>query len=422
MASTETSHRSVVRRIVRPALLDIQRAPKEHPVLVEKEKYQWVKSLPFLIEGEGRIRFDPFTGLLYVSSWKSFKDGKEHLDGVRIISPRRGKERDLGAEIIWKGYPSIESAAKMTVHVLEKQKPVLNNTLTIIAMVQKYLEAFSKTERIDSSLLSIWAQEMEVEFEAMGFLDVEAPRKQAIVKQIKKAFGLDSLGRINPLISRTRLSSSLVKLVKEIGLVPRVEKKYSYIFSLLMAERVAERYLLSQAVLDFEDILQRTSTPTTYEQVNNLIKEIKGVCFELFRPDKIKIFPYRFSAMVSTSLLFGLRNVFKFGEIKVDSDGERKILMGLIGDRQVVDALINQKSLEQIHQDNGSLSEEETVREIRERLTDSIGLLKIDLKKGNENLPLGERLDEVVQTLLIKNDVIAKTRKEMEQWIMDEML
>lgn len=320
---------------------------------------------------EPRVRFDPFTGEIYISSWrhkKSRNDETVHLDQGTIELGQRGKKPKGTIYLRWSRYPDIQTAIRGVGHIIEGYEKdggdKIEGAKAAIGLVMEALPQF-REERITEKELKGMTEKAEEVLTQAGFMDARTPNRQKLTIQILAAFRKDSAGRINPLISRTRLSSAWLKLIKELLFAGMAREKYGQILNVLLVEDEAERFYMESAQRVLNDLLISNNNI----DLDQAIKVTRAVSRELLTPEVVKVAPYRRAALVSTAFLFG-----------VETDRQRRILEKILaGERNLLEIVLKRKSIEQV-KDEYSFDWSVPREELEERLKACVKYLRESTK------------------------------------------
>ena len=337
-------------------------------------KFNEVKQCPYLNENNNRIRFNPFTGKIYISTYRhSSKNESQHqqFEG-EIILMQRGKSPSREVSQRWNQYPDVECAIRSAGHVLDhygKEKgEMVENTRGVINLIKRLLTEFESGEVNKYNIEEI-AQETSLELTLLGFSNAEKPIRQKLALQITNAAGEDKLGRLNPLISRTRLASAWMKAIRELLVAKKVREKFSAVTIDLLWERAIERFCLSQATVSIQDMLENQNV----DDLKPKIHALKAFFSTFLTPEKIKVAPYRKSALLSHYSLFGVKN-----------ESEKDLLILTSGNEQESVNILAFTPIDKILQ--GSLFLKNACWEIQERLMESSASIKNALDEGAKNL------------------------------------
>ncbi len=207
-----------------------------HPVItLEHSGLANIKGMPHLFLGDDRVRFHPFTGELYVSRYRDTERG-----------PKQGFPR----------FSDMEGAMGYTTHLIAGYHPesgdVVQRTALLHQFVSEKLSAFGANAVTDEDL-DTFRMETEQRLGELGFSTAIKPNKVLVDKQVRKGVGPDSLARRNPLISRSRLASALLKLYMEGQFEDRVMQKYAELFFMLLGEYEFERSYAEGVLAELEN-------------------------------------------------------------------------------------------------------------------------------------------------------------------------
>lgn len=246
---------------------------------------------PELFPYEPNIRTSPATGQIYIGSWREKTVGDEKQKHYR-----------------WSEFQNISSAIRVCQTISEKYENSRGEENEKVRDVTKFVSATLPSFRngaIDRDNLSFLQGETADFLSETGYERSKVKIKHEINQQINNALSLDSLGRFNPLISRTRLASSWLKLMKELVVNQKKYAKYQRLGNLLKLEDYFETQGILQASSFFEEIYKSKNEIDLSEDDNNtLVSELKNICNENLGPNAIKVSPYFGVANIVRNILF----------------------------------------------------------------------------------------------------------------------
>ncbi|MDZ4228108.1 MAG: hypothetical protein U1E54_02575, partial [Candidatus Levybacteria bacterium] len=301
----------VEKRILRSTAKLPSRMMKESLRLVPENvvKFNEIMQYPYLNEKNNKIRFNPFTGEIYISTYRhsSKSESQSQPPEGEIILMQRGRTPSQEIFQRWNQYSDVECAMRSAEHVLEhygkEERGMVKNTLGAIDLTKRLLTKFESGEVSKENIEKI-AQEALRELDVLGFSNAEKPIRQKLALQITKATGKDKLERVNPLISRTRLASAWLKAIRELLVAKKVREKFYAVAMDLLSERSSERFYLSQMATLMQDVLVNQNVIELKSKIDGL----KEFSLLYLTPEKIKVAPYRKSALLSRYSLFGVKN------------------------------------------------------------------------------------------------------------------
>ena len=365
---------SVERRILASASKLPAKMGKESLRLVPENevKFSEIKRYPYLNGDNKRIRFSPFTGELYISTYRnSQKKGLQLPEGKTILM-QRGKNPPTETLQRWNQYPDVECAIRGAGHILDhygkEDGKMVKSTRGAIDLTKRLLTKFESGE-VNKENIDAITQEAFGELALLGFSNAEKPIRQKIALQIAEASGKDSLDRLNPLISRTRLASAWLKAIRELLVAKKVREKFSAVATDLLTERAVERFYLSQSTVLIQDVLKSQGV----DDLKSKIPGLKRFFLTFVGPETIKVAPYRKSALLSRYLLFGVRNI-----------SERNLLIEISSNEKEAAELLRVTPIDKIFEE--SLFIKNARLEIQERLTESLASINSALDKGAKDL------------------------------------
>lgn len=372
------SPREVERRFLKLGPRLLQKMTTEPMRLVPENpvKFKEVERYPCLDENDSRVRFNPFTCEVYFSSYRHRIRGepeRPQLEG-EVVLMQRGKKPSEEVLLRWSRYPDIEQAIRGAGHILirygKEEGQMIKNTRDVISLARNLLSRFGEREVNRENIEQIAQATSEV-LARLGFLDAEKPIKQKLAAQIISAAGKDRLQRVNPLISRTRLASAWLKATRELLAAKKVREKFSTILAELSNERDIERFYLSQA----RELMQEIVISIDIADLRAKVNTLKEFLANFFTPDKVKVAPYRRTALLIAYSLFGVRN-----------KEERNLLIRMLGNEEESKEILSLKPIDGILVD--SEDTKRTSLEVQERVAESLAFINFTLEQGRRNLDL----------------------------------
>lgn len=335
----------------------VKRRQAKKPIYgVEHEGRQAiVVRFPNLLHADERIKYNPSTGDVYIGSWtrRKSKNPKQKDEALRR----------------WNKWGDIETAIRGATHIVEKHRDggeISNALHAVHGLTQSLFDGFTSGE-ITLKNVSDYLDKAVTILEINHLIKPTTPNRQLLVDQIISALKKDSLGRFNPLVSRTRLASSAIKLLHELFIAGQTQQKYNLLLtSILQVERETERFFINQILDKSKELLATEYGDSATVQSKALWK----LSVALLNPDFIKVAPYRKPAIMFVGYVFGFPEKYreKWEEMFIKIFGED-----------------NLKVIKFIHENsnNGDIEYDE---KFKERLTHGIQILDEALSLGERNL------------------------------------
>lgn len=273
---------------------------------------------------EEDVRFNPITGAIFTTRWQELKTSEDSETGMRSIKhpenytcisswyklpypddlPEGGKAIGLVVGRVWDG---LELAIRQQYHVLEKYNQVdleaePQRLRKIFYWIDRTSQKFGRNQ-IDKDQLEDLSQEGTELIKKAGLTTAVDSTKQRLAVMLAKATKPDSLGRINPMISRIRLRSALLAATKRIVIDEFSRRKFSSNLEVLVAEREFTRYSLEQAADELSEVQQELWQP------NHNIQELAFRVSEIAKKYLAfpRVAPYLISSRLSAIFLVGCR-------------------------------------------------------------------------------------------------------------------
>ena len=255
-------------------------------------KYEDILELPRLATGvsefprrerfEEDLRFNPITGAIYTTHWTKLETFNDPETGKRSIEdpedytfisdwpwlpdpedlPRTGRVIRLVVAEVWEG---LEPAIRQQYHILEEYQPAsLTAEPQALRRIFYWIDQTSqrfKEGGMTKGQLGQFSQGAAELITQAGLTSATDEVKKKLATMLAKATKPDSLGRINPLVSRIRLRSALLAATRRIVTAELVRRKFSANLEVLVAEREFTRYSLEQAGNELGAILYGLRQP-----------------------------------------------------------------------------------------------------------------------------------------------------------------
>jgi len=255
-------------------------------------RYEDILRLPRLTTGvsefprrerfEEDLRFNPITGAIYTTRWTKLETFNDPETGKRSIKkpedytfifirdslpdpedlPRSGSASGLVAGEVWDG---LEPAIRQQHHILERYQPAsLTAEPQALRRIFYWIDQTSQKFRegpTTKDQLEQMSQEAAELITQAGLTSATDETKRKLATMLAKATKLDSLKRINPMVSRIRLRSAFLATTRRIVTAELVRRKFSANLEVLVAEREFTRYNLKQAYDELSAILHELRQP-----------------------------------------------------------------------------------------------------------------------------------------------------------------
>ncbi len=351
--------------------MDKRMDAEPYRMVEEEPANQDIEYFPRLADDK-RIRVNRLTGKLYISAFR--EPGKRNVTGLITEENtifKRGQNPEAISLRRWNTYPDIETAIRGMEHVFDKYDrqdgEEVDKTKRAVLVMRAVLKEF-RTGAMTEERLSELSEMTARELVNAGFVDAEKLIKQKILDQLMLAAGTDSLDRMNPLISRTRIASAWLKTTHELLFAKRVREKYSYLYTLLSAERDLERFHLEQMIRGIDNLLERGFRN---REIRRSIFSLEGFS-RRYLGLRIPASPYRGASMLAHVMLFGAR-----------FEAQRQIAREYAGEEG--EALLDLPSIVSVYHDDRRMAIERW-EEIADRLDSAKARLSVALQVGEHNL------------------------------------
>lgn len=243
----------------------------------DTEKYRQIEELPEFLDQRRSpyLKYDD-VGNIYVSKWRTMKTELDEENKRRLINPRELDYRVLNpktprsdyvnnlplrvpvAEVIWaKIEDGIETAMRKQKHILESFDPSLKDSeIGVAQRVVEHVDNLATTfiaEKVTNEDLEELAEKTETFLEENDLISSEDRDKKHIRDMLLAVPKTDSLGRVNPLVSRVRARAAYLAATRRLVMGSLVAQKFGGNLEVLSYERELTRWALRTALkqIDF---------------------------------------------------------------------------------------------------------------------------------------------------------------------------
>lgn len=303
-----------------------QGSNKSELVLVVPKADVWIMDLPNLMGENSGLRLDGL-GNIYQQRWKEI--GLDKLQAKaeqwQLLYPRSDRVKaDYLQQIpkhkqvakVWQlvKFETVESAIRAQKHILENVtgedvNSDLGQAEAVIGQISIFSKAILSKPVSDNSLETLG--KITEDFLTENRLDSAlAFRKVSMATRLRQAFMKDSLDRVNPLVTRTRLRSAYLQAVKQQVMASRVAEKYTTNQVQLEYERELNRWAVREAdeMLEMKLLWHAGFVKNTYESMSqkNVLEQItKEIAYQVLTVPRIR--PYLSVARLAGLALVGCK-------------------------------------------------------------------------------------------------------------------
>lgn len=349
-------------------------------VLVISPKHAERMLLPALVEGSG-IRLHE-QGLLYTGYWKPKtireEDNRRFLHNptsieYQLLYPKEAKvgsandylqhipfNRDHVKALTFEKADSIEAA-------IRRQQDILNDFVgpesaetiqaeRVIACTDGLVEKVLQGPPLTLDALQKLAGQTDSFLEEVGLVNPQAPRKVRMMAMLEKVPHLDSLGRINETVMRTRIRAAYLQAIRQQVLTGLVAEKFSKNLIQLEFERELNRWALEKTVVSLQRrVLWHVGFESHRDQTETQRKVLKVIITEVAHRllSVPRVRPYLPVARIAAIDLVGCR--------PEKQDLNRRI----IGNDQLVDELFELTPVTELVAANRFEEADKRVEEVR---------------------------------------------------------
>ncbi|MBI5045335.1 MAG: hypothetical protein HZC02_05425 [Candidatus Levybacteria bacterium] len=329
-------------------------------------KHKDILHLPRLATGESGfprnrfeedLRFHPTNGEIYSTRWAHLHTDVDEY-GVRSIDdpydytyingpspyyapedlPKSGDPIGLVVNQVWDG---LETAIRQQQHILGRYNPAdLNGEPQSLRRIAHWVDESAVRLRegpVSEKDLESMSYQAASLIEEAGLGSSLDQTRFKIATMLRNACRKDSLSRVNPLVSRTRLRSGLLAATQRIVVGELVTRKFSANLGVLVAEREFTRDDLEQARDKLSQLSDELSTDPSFA-----IGQARQIAYDHLSFPRVA--PYLIPARLSGILLVGCKEEKKDLNRQVLGDGVANDIYGLpslvqsIGEGEVAEA------------------------------------------------------------------------------------
>lgn len=247
-------------------------AKRKFKIISENEGNDFVDHFPHIFPQETGVRYSPFDGNVWIATYFPSDDAED------IVLKR------------WSKHTSLESATGASAEILsqyDSEGIIVGKTMTLARFIKFKLSQFGEGSITHEQLIE-FRNEADVVLQDLGFEKKHRPSDTIVTERVRSAMGRDSMGRRNPLISRTRLASALLTVLTEREFHDKVAAKHHRLFLALLGEQQLEEACVKLILAEFS---KRNFTPEV----------LKKAALDPL----VKTSPYRIPVMQAYASLFG---------------------------------------------------------------------------------------------------------------------
>lgn len=370
------AHQRILRHMGRGRLIDAMTG--QNVVIIPKnpEVSRRVEAMPrlFFDDHKNRVRFDPFSGEVWVSS---FIDNDEVVTSPKGVMEKAGRGDAKVIVQLWSKSDDISMAIRRERRIaakLGKEGDVVLGTKKLIATLFELIPQYEEGIVTSDSLPGIQEEMGRVVLES-GYGNVRKQNKLVAAERAIRAVQPDPRGFVNPLIARTVAAGSIKLLVAELINAKLGREKHEWILARLTAENELERFIFEEGIKVLEAI---ENLPSGHKEFVSEVLAARDFFTRFLKPSIIKAAPYRIPAVMARVNLFGMRGkeeeTFTQRVLKDDEDFQRF--------RTQVRIDVMARDLDTLK----SNDKETVARHIKNRIVESIDYLKIGLEVGADRL------------------------------------
>lgn len=334
-----------------------------------------VEPMPRLFEDDYRVRFDPFSGALWTSSYPKNEDVIRSPRQV-IREAGRGEEKVVAQG--WSKSPNIGSAIRRSQEIAGRLEPtsgeVVIRTKILMAALYAIIPLYRSGEVTREGLPEVQKEMVRVLADS-GYAFARKPNKQAAAEKAVQAVIEDPRGFVNSLILRTVAASAIKLLAGELIDAKFASEKYTRLAARLTMENDHERFIQYEAV---EMMKALESLPPGHKEFDQEVFALSDFAKRFLNPSTIRVAPYRVPVIIARVHLFGFSSW----------EDERFVKRVLEKDPELFDKLRGQKNITGLLKDSegNPQARQEAIALIKRRVLESREYIEIGMQIGEESL------------------------------------
>jgi hypothetical protein len=288
------------------------------------------------------VHFDPETGAIYTTKWDSMPtalvdEGTDKVkravvfpknkipemytfiarnDDAEVYDPedlpRSGVPIELVVNQVWDG---LEPAIRQQHHILKEYNPIDPNAEP--QKMRRLMHWIDRTARelsagqVERTRLEELSTEATALIDITGLPHAQDATKQKIATMLQNAPTPDSLGRVNPMVARTRLRSALLASTRRVVTAELVRQKFNANVEVLTAERVFTRFDVESSLSELDLLspvarqLELDPTQITRQEREELVADVTAVAVNHLRFPRVA--PYLLPSRLAAIYLVGVR-------------------------------------------------------------------------------------------------------------------
>jgi len=336
----------------------------DRPVIIvritpEYEKVRKLISSRITLGGRGDATDIPYDeeGNMWITTWPDVpteddpKSRRRHIVNPKeyayqILNPLEIRTRDveslpLGRKVIelrFSKLKTIEKGIRLPGHVIEKAMDTEVSQARVIVKATNSLATEFLMGGITKSKLEILARKMGDYLEETGVFRPRLEDKINMIDMLLKASKPDSLGRVNPLVSRIRARSAFLSASKRMIVQGFVVAKFEKIRGILVYERETTRWVLENALDQLKiyvlgiNAMKKPGQEDTVTQRHGLFATLNTVSEELLTTVRVR--PYLAPSREAASNLVHSADMVLVGQYR---DARNEVISSIAILREVLD-------------------------------------------------------------------------------------
>ncbi len=364
-----------------------------------------VEPWTLLFADDYRVRFNPFNGELWMSSYPRNEEV--------VRSPRQViKEADRGKEKVvakgWSRSSDIGAAIRRSQGIADRLEPDTGEAVLKTKQLMTALFAIIPQYRageITKEDLPEVQKEMGKVLVDSGYASAKKPNKQVAAEKAVNAVSQDPRGFVNSLTARTVAASAIKLLAADLIDAKFANEKYTRLTARLTIENDHERFIQGEAI---QMMTALEDLPAGHKEFDQDVFALREFAKRFLSPEVIRVAPYRVPVIIARVNLFGFR----------DRDDEKFVKRVLEKDPELFERLRGQKNIIGLLTDAGDPAvRQEAIAQIKRRVIESREYIEIGMQIGAESLSgdyEGKELDSEIEKkeVPIRDTEIVETPSE----------
>lgn len=334
-----------------------------------------VEPWPRLFADDYRVRFDPFNGGIWTSSYPR---NEEVVRSPRQVIKEAGAGKEKVVAKGWSKSSNVGAAIRRSQDIADRLEPdtgeAVIKTKILMAALFAIIPQYRAGEIVSEDLPEV-QKEMGRVLVDSGYAGARKPNKQVAAEKAVHAVSEDPRGFVNSLIARTVAASAIKLLAADLIDAKFANEKYTRLAARLTMEDDHERFIQDEAI---QMMTALEDLPAGHKEFDQDIFALREFAKRFLSPEVIRVAPYRVPVIIARVNLFGFGNFDDERFVKRVLDRDPELFKKLKSQGDVVALLKNSEG--------DSAARREAIAQIKSRIEESREYIEIGMQIGLESL------------------------------------